>query len=151
MSDKNFDYKGALAFETWLRLRREAKELEEMLEDNKEQQTSLLKDFPAIGTMKGMLRKEKKRKVPEKSDSNLEGTGNSATPPTEKSSPRTPRKTSKTSSTRELLTKKLATVEEKRRTSTTKDRRSPKDAGGEVFHPTSSTAPPDTMELSDKH
>lgn len=150
-SEENFDYKTALAFEKWLKLHREAKELEEQLERNREQQTLLLKEFPSIGSMKGMLRKEKKRKEPEKKDPEPEVTGENKTPPTEKSSPRSSAKIPKAAPVREELVRKLTKVEEKRRQEAKQDRRAPKDAGGELFHPTSNTAPPEGMDLSEKN
>jgi len=63
MAAVNFDTNLALGFEKWLRADRELRLALKKAEELKRTKTDLEKEFPQIGNLKGMLKKQKEKKL----------------------------------------------------------------------------------------
>lgn len=160
--DSNYDYKTATAIAEWLTLKEQNRQMDEKLASNKERMQLLLKEFPQIGNVVGMLKKEKKPKVEppsapapsvtttSTSSSVVVGSPSSTTSSGVKrkapSSLEKPPEKKKTKGTKESLRAKMEEL--KKESAPPKDRTSAKEKGGGIFHPTSHSNPPTHLDPS---
>lgn len=143
MSQENFDWKKAQAVEEYLRLKRETRELERTAAQNREKMKVLLSEFPQIGNINGILRKEKKEEP--KDEKKEEKKSEKAVAP-KVNAPVGPEKglKRKISETHKALGGILKESEAKRlkTTDATRGRSASIEKGGEKFHSTSHSNPP---------
>lgn len=133
-SEENFDYTGAKAVEEWLRLKAENKALRNKLRKNNEQMGLLLQEFPVIGNLKGMLRKNKAEGPKEPSKEQPQ--------PTIVDDRRSPSRTGPTPSKKRPSDSRIEIDKIlKAKKSSKKQRTAPTDTGAGQFHATSHTAP----------
>lgn len=141
MADENYDWKTATAFEEYLKLKRENREMEVKIGSNKEKMNLLLKDFPPIGNMKGMLRKDKEIKKKKETPKSPPRSPLPPNPtPTKVKTTGLKRKAPDQSGIEGSLTR--LENEKKKKTTAQVGRSKAVDQGGDPFHSTSHSSPP---------
>jgi hypothetical protein len=144
MTEENFDWKAAKAVEEYYKLKRETRELESKILKNREQMKALLADFPQIGNINGMLRKEKKKKEKEKKiDDTAVSEESESTSKSEKSGAAGQKRKSPETPSKPLSTiLKESEAKRAKKTDAQKGRTAAIERGGTEFHSSSHSNPP---------
>jgi len=139
MAQENFDLKAAKAVEDYLRLIRENHAMEAKIASNKEQLKLLLSEFPQIGNVKGMLRKEKKSRASATAPTPSDANSSQSTPAPARKVPLSKKRKADKSPTLEST---LGRLEQDRDKKKRRPREESVEQGGSDFHATFRSAPP---------